>query len=311
MRALVGLGDLLRAWDATGRDPELLAPLARTFGLEPGAVTETTTEATARRDRSLPRTRSEKKAPDADPIAAELSVAGRVTRLEPLTPAPPSPPPAWIAEHGLEAPAPEHLKEPEPMFEPRRERALLSAICRTRRPEGRIDVPRLVAHMSRLHVPRVLPRLLVPSLAGGLQLIVDVSPWMAPFDADVTRLIARLRDVTGELTDLLSIPKLPPYTRHGDDESVEWTPPRAGTAVVIVSDLGRAALLQRKRAPRAAWIAFVTTIRAAGFSPLIVVPGQKTSYPDVDRQLRHTLLLGWDRRARVAEAANFRKGRGR
>lgn len=305
----VGLGDLLRAWHATGCDPDMVAPLARVFSLEP----EATASASSGNGPGIgvpPRpVRRDQEWRSADPTVTGLAAPGLVTELKALPPEPPSPLPSWLATRTLATPAPERLLEPPPLFAPDRERALLSAICRTQRPEGSVDTERIVDDLSRMHVPRQLPRLGVPSLNGGLQLIVDGSQWMAPFRADVARLLDRLRDVAGHLTEQLVV-DTPPNIRAGEpDEIAPWTPPRQGTAIVIVSDLGRSALQQRRRAPRAGWVSFVTQIRAAGFSPLVLVPGRKSSYPDVDHELRHTLLLGWDRGARVAEAAHFRKDR--
>lgn len=309
MRAAVGLGDLLCAWDALGRDPAVLPTLARTFGLEVEAGVNLDAGGRGAQPLMERRKRGPRKPPPPLPPDTFES-QGLVTALDPLTSVAAPPPPTWLAARTLSRPAADLTSPPPPLFSPERERALLAAICRTLRPEGDIDVARVVDGLSRLQLPKVLPRLRVPSLTGGLQVVIDQSPWMAPYRADLARLVLRLRDVAGALMEHLVVKELPPevHAPH-EDAGQPWVPPRRGTAIVIVSDLGRAASRDKKRAPRRAWVALVGRMRAAGFAPMVIVPGRSTSYADVDRELKHTLLLGWDRRTRIAEASRFRKER--
>ena len=310
MRADVGLGDLLRAWDAFGRDPAVLPALAGTFGV---AVEARITGEGAGNDTqrsAVPRTRGPLKPPPGQAPAETFESHGLVTTLETLPASTPPPPPSWLAVSALPRSESDVTPPPPPLFSPERERALLAAICRTLRPEGDIDVERTVDGISRLQLPRVLPRLRIPSMSGGLQVLIDQSRWMAPHRTDLACLAIRLREVVGDLMQHLVVSELPPAVRAPhEDEARPWEPPRAGTAIVIVSDLGRAALRDKKRAPRRAWVSFVGRMRASGFAPMVIVPGRTASYLDVDRELKHTLLLGWDRRTRIAEASRFRKER--
>lgn len=311
MRAAVGFGDVLRAWHALGRDPAVLPVLARTFGLEIEARGEFDADSQRAKPPAEQRKRqSRKPAPAPQPETFESQ--GLVTALDRLLPDDALTPPSWLTVPTLSRPTIDVTPLPPPLFSPERERALLAAICRTLRPEGDIDVARAVDGLSRLQVPKVLPRLRIPSLGGGVQVVIDQSPWMAPYHADLAHLVLRLRDVAGDLMEHLVVGELPP-TVHAPHEDVgrPWGPPRRGTAIVIVSDLGRAALRDKKRAPRRAWVALVDKMRAAGFAPMVIVPGRTASYSDVDRELKYTLLLGWDRRTRIVEASRFRKERAR
>ena len=123
------------------------------------------------------------------------------------------------------------------------------------------------------------------------------------------RLGGFFREVVGESLAELHVYEGPDELfAPNNDTAQSWTPPPPGTAVVVVSDLGRAARRRGQRRSRAAWQALLASMQEASCEPVVLVPGRSEHYAELDRALRYTLLLGWDRGARVARVAQFRKG---
>lgn len=312
MRPELGLGDLLRAWDALGRDPSALAPLVRLFELKgqaPSPPPAADSPGLTPPPELFSRPPVPAESPSHEARYEDRTGAGSVT-LEALPAAAAPAPPAWLSAARLpRSGATDSLKPPAPLFPAERERALLSAAARRLRTDGALDVPSIVAGLARLRLPRRLPRSRILSLHGGVQLLMDRSDFMDPFSADLDRLATRLRETVGGALEELLVYDLPPEVcRPEEDTAHSWTPPHPGTAVLIVSDLGRAALRRGRRRPRLAWESLLRHMQAAGCAPIVLVPGRSTSYAEIHRELRHMLLLGWDRSARVAEVTRFRKG---
>jgi hypothetical protein len=302
MKPDVGLGDLLRAWDACGRDPDALPLLARAMGYEPRTSTTpplpSPPEEPPRPTPIAPRERVESRgAPDRD-----RSETGLVLETLPRAPTPSIP--AWRAVSPLPRGTPSPKPLPAPLFPAMRERGLLAAAARTLRDDTGLDVPAVVEALARRILPRPLPRRRVPSLRGGVQLIVDDGAWMAPFADDLARLRVRLREVVGTALEELSVRELPPLVVTAARRAPRpWAPPRPGTAVIVVSDLGRAAWRNGRAGPDAAWSALLADIESAGLAPVVLVPGHAARYRD--RGVRRTLMLDWDRSARIAQILQF------
>jgi hypothetical protein len=303
----LGLGDLLRAWEACRRDLDALPVLVRLLGSEPAPAVS----AAAQIERTeLPGRSSTGDVRKTHGRGAESEVIKHAIAvvLEPLPPAPTPPVPAWHTASPLKRATLAPRPPSPPLFPPLRERALLAATARTMRDDGGIDVVAVVDAIAHLRLPRPLPRTRTPSLRGGAQLVIDAGPWMAPFTEDAAHLRSRLREVVGESLEELLVPALPPLVRSPDaPDPRAWMPPRPRTAIVVVSDLGRVAERQGRTGGTTAWMAFLADMEAAGFAPIVLVPGRGASYPR--GRLRRTLLLGWDRRARVLEIAQFVRDR--
>ena len=62
---------------------------------------------------------------------------------------------------------------------------------------GELDPVLLVERLARRQPIYVLPRRSVPTLATGVQLLLDVSPAMMPFRDDILALIRQLRQTVG------------------------------------------------------------------------------------------------------------------
>lgn len=329
MRAEIGLADLLRAWDTLGRnpvrgydpalgqrpapvrDPAMLAALTQALGLS-GRPSAATRPIVGPVDPPRPPPPESPRPPPPPVSTAEKAnpeTGSGALALDPMPPIAP-PAPAWLSGQALDRAAASPRAPAAPLFVPERERALLAAIARRPRAEGEIDAPALIALLARRLLPRALPRRWVPSLRGGVQLILDQSPFMAPFAEDVERLVARMRAVVGAAAGVLWVTELPPLVlASGAEEPRRWAAPPLRTAVVIVSDLGRAARRRGRRTPGAAWHDLLREMTEAGLNPVVLAPGRAASYRADGPLPRRALLLGWDRAARLAEITNFYGGR--
>jgi hypothetical protein len=195
------------------------------------------------------------------------------------------------------------------LFRIERERALLAAAARRRRPDGGVDRDALVVAIARRTFPRRIPQREVTSLRGGVQLLVDRSEWMQPFATDVDRVVDRMRFVVGPSLQELVIDEHPPWVRWAQaDDLFEWQPPAPGTALVVISDLGRVARRRGRRGLERAWRELLHHAQTT-LDPVVIVPGRKSAYAEIDAALREATLIGWDRDARVAELS--RRGRRR
>jgi hypothetical protein len=132
---------------------------------------------------------------------------------------------------------------------------------------------------------------------------------MTPFTGDVSRLVERVHSIAGAAVDELSIDLPPRVIGKTDGAARVWFAPPVGTAIMIVSDLGRAAHLRNRVVARLEWLALLRRMQSAGFDPVVIVPGRRAGYADVDLSLRRTLLLEWDRSARITQVVQFRRGR--
>jgi hypothetical protein len=154
----VGFGDLVRAWDAVKRDPDAVPILSRVLGLRfDGAEVPPAPQREAPGDIPPSERPSERvEAPSAQPSDTEGSATATVTELEELTTTSTPATPTWLAVEPLPR-APKTatpLPEPPRLFLPSRERGLLSAVARTLRPDGGLDVGAIVRALARMRPPR-------------------------------------------------------------------------------------------------------------------------------------------------------------
>src|SRR6202008_4057123 len=88
---------------------------------------------------------------------------------------------------------------------------------------------------------RFIPRLSIPTLTRGVQLLIDRGENMQPFAADQTALLAFLVRVVGRDRTEVNYFEGSPLWGAGIGPKDEWSdyrPPASGTPVVLVTDLG-------------------------------------------------------------------------
>lgn len=217
-----------------------------------------------------------------------------------------SPPPGWLEEVDLlEEPGPAAPPpEPDPLLVPGWVRSVLSGALATLASQGPLDIERLVRAVALAAPVRRVPRRPWPTLARGVQVLVDRSESMAPFARDQTWLVAQIRAVAGrEITQVLYFDGLPawgagPGSRRLWREYHPWHTPPPGTAVLLVSDLGLGSpLLGARSAGVGSWRQLAEDLAHAGCPAVAFVPYGPRRWP---RELRRALhLLHWDPRTSV------------
>ena len=228
------------------------------------------------------------------------SVAISISRLP--TTGPPRPPP-WI---NTVKPLPRAVRAssppPESLLDPQRERALLGGLAASINQDGGLDVARLVAALAHGTPLQTLPQETTWSTRRGLQVLVDDGPGMAPFRADVERVLARLGALLpGESLSRLAFEGCPVRgcRSRGRKGSRPWRPPERGSAVLLLTDLGIAnADPDSARGTVAEWLGFADFARAAGVQLRSLVPYPSRRWPAALVDRLHP--VPWDRRTTVA-----------
>jgi hypothetical protein len=215
------------------------------------------------------------------------------------------PRPAWLDDKEILDPPPDVLprpRQPEPLLTRRSSRAILSTAMATRTETNQIDVHALLAGELRGEVPRRIPRRVVPSLARGIQVLVDRGPSAAPFDADQKLLIEQIRAVGGR--EMISVVELDPsrafIAAAGDDEWADYFTryrPRPYVAVVLVTDFSIARVPFERTATTDEWLRFLARLRAGDNPVVAFVPFAPKRWPQLLR--RHAAIVQWDRRTTV------------
>ncbi|HYH98952.1 hypothetical protein [Hyalangium sp.] len=195
---------------------------------------------------------------------------------------------------------------PAPLLEPHRARAILGSLVAAPG-DGPLDIEAILRSIALGRALASPPYRLVPTLARGVQLLVDRSDAMLPFHLDVEGLERELVRLAGGGVEVLHFVACP---SRGCGRGVRrrWTPygpervPRLGARVLCVTDLGIGGPPPGDSPAQAEeWMAFAGELRRAGCSVAALVPYPPERWPpDVGRVME---LFHWDRSLTVAQAA--------
>jgi hypothetical protein len=212
-----------------------------------------------------------------------------------------NPAPAWLTAAGyLETTGFAHIRPAiplEPLFPARTSRAILSSALATPSSTGSLNVEKLIELVSRAQVIEEIPRLPIPTLVWGVQLLIDCSEAMQPFVRDQDILRSALSSVVGrDRTEVSYFDKLPLWGAGTGpkDEWADYSPPAHGTPVVVLTDLGIA------QPPGVAglaslsdWSEFSEMLARAGCPLMALVPYPPKRWP---MPLTKTMaIVQWDR----------------
>ena len=213
--------------------------------------------------------------------------------------------PAWLSESEILEPPRETSATPappQPLLPRQSSRAILSTSMATLTETNQIDVQALLDAETEGRTLLRIPQRVVPSLAHGIQVIVDRGPSAAPFDADQKLLIDQIRSIGGR--EMVSVVEIDPSSDFlavcGKDDWGEYFPryrPLPRVAVVIVSDLGIARVPFERTASAADWSQFIGRIRSGGNHVVAFVPYAPSRWPPSVRRL--AALVHWDRRTTI------------
>jgi hypothetical protein len=216
--------------------------------------------------------------------------------------------PAWLNHaQPLAGPAAEPLAppDPDPLFEPRWTRAILSGALSTSG-EGGLDLETLTSEVARRRPLLQLPRRVAPTLARGVQVLVDRGERMLPFSVDLVQLIEQIRTVAGrETVEVFAFDGLP-SRGAGPRSRRHWRPypdsgaPRPGAAVAVVTDLGLGSLAVGSRAAGPAdWLSLAQRLGRTGNPLVAFVPYGPDHWPP--ELLRALTLVHWDHRTTAGD----------
>ena len=212
-------------------------------------------------------------------------------------------------------------RPPADLLAPERQRAVLSALCSSRRADGEIDVDTVVSRIAAGEAVPDIPRRLVLTTRLGVRLLVDTGAGMTPFLRDAERIVAQAEQLVGpDGVERLSFDGSPLGPRGvGNGPAWDWTPYGElkplplGRPVLAVTDLG---LGGRTPAPSLAvesWREFAATVRTGGSRLVLLVPYPEARWPPALRSSVATVR--WDRatsiRDAIAAAASSAAGGGR
>jgi hypothetical protein len=202
----------------------------------------------------------------------------------------------------------------EPLLIPNWTRALLSAVLARRSDDGPINVKRVVELVAAREPILRLPRLPRPTLAGGVQMLVDRSGPMLLFLEDESWLEAEVQKVAG--LGFLSPLYFEgcPTRAAGHGSKSEWKNylthhlPKPGTVVLLLTDLGigRPEGL-RARAGAQEWLAFTDAVRKRNCPVVALVPYPPARWPAALR--KQMTIIQWDRPT-SASLVHARVGKG-
>ena len=179
---------------------------------------------------------------------------------------------------------------------------LLPALRRflsTLRP-GALDIAQLTQQLAERNLPRHLPRLKRRRWHPDVVVLLDFSPRLWPYREDMHRLAERMQQHCGRSAVSLRVVKhgaLGPwsdwraYQNGQSDEPLlhPWAPPRAGTPLLIASDLGL--LLGADSAACQDWRSFIAAQTRSGVRPVALAP---LGAAQLDAQLTQALpVLRW------------------
>lgn len=190
-----------------------------------------------------------------------------------------------------------------PLFPPGKTRALLSTALATPNGEAGIDLDHLIAEVAAQRPLRAIPRLRHSTLRLGVQLLIDLGDGLLPFAADQQAILTDILRIVG--CDRVQVLRFAedPARGLGPRGPRTWrrpyTPPPAGTPVVLLTDLGIAGQrLPGLGATVEDWLRFARTVRNAGCPLVALVPYAVRRCPPPLRSALH--LVPWDRRTTVS-----------
>ena len=191
--------------------------------------------------------------------------------------------------------------EPDPLFEPRQTRNIVSAGVATRVEEGSINVRRILDILASLQPLLSLPRHPIGTLRRGAQVLIDLGTGMMPYAADREQLVVALTHVVGHSRiTVRGFRATPLRALEASDDSTAWRLPARGTPVVLVSDFGiGGGRPLHEQTQRRDWLEVARTARAAGCPIIGFIPFGPRRW---DRAVAKAItLIHWDRSTSVGD----------
>ncbi|MCC4765120.1 hypothetical protein FXW07_00265 [Methanosarcina sp. DH1] len=162
---------------------------------------------------------------------------------------------------------------------------------------GPLDIGEILRLVSRNEPIKEIPRLPLLTMVHGVQVLIDESETLEPFNKDQINLKREIRKIAGpdrvQILGFLGCPLR--GVRHGIFDSwSEYRPPPRRTTVLLLTDLGilrDPCILDHVEVGE--WLRFASIIRKAGCSLVAFVPYPKERWP---KMLQNSIrIIQWDR----------------
>jgi len=318
----IWLGDLarsLRTLEPTA--PDTYAAIARLLGLhltwleramEESARGADPTDAVAPlSDGTVVAEERRQAAPSMIDTSADIAVV-----LPPTQTQTPQPRTDWRRVEPLESFSDRHVAPRlpfEPLFEDRTAPALVAGLAATPSAIGPFDVPTMVTETAQGRPLRDLPRLPRWSLSLGVQLLIDMSPYMEPFARDEVELTRTITDVVGaERVEQFGFYGCPTrgVLNGMDDTPRAYPAPMPHVPVIVLGDLGVGYLAENAgRGRPSEWLTFLTLLRTRHSHLIVVSPYSEARWPEALRAA--AIFIAWDRSTTVSRVLNVIRTRAR
>ncbi|MEV1065243.1 hypothetical protein [Streptomyces sp. NPDC050263] len=206
----------------------------------------------------------------------------------------------------LARPASERAPLPHlPLLVPAWTSAIVRSLISRRVPEGTVDIPSLIDTLAHGRPVGRLPRMPVPTMRYGVQVLVDRGAGMQPFRRDQNQLLERVCAVVGP--HLVEVGYFSGVPQRGTGPGARWTrtaytPPESGRPVLLLSDLGLGGPPDDPaRGTREDWEHFVGLVTRAGCGVVALCPYPPGRWP---RWMTGLLpLFSWDRTTTAGRAS--------
>jgi len=210
----------------------------------------------------------------------------------------------------LELPQPFQEKseedEPSPVFFPLLApiwtRAIITKMLSVETNDGLPDISKLIEIISSNQPLKEIPRLSLPTLRLGVQVLIDRGPGLVPYMRDQEFLLEQLDQLVGndqvEVWEFTGTPLKHAVSVKSPARS-SYSLPSPGTPLLMLSDLGIAVPpFELEVATTAEWLAFVEYVHQARYSLLVLTPYHPVPCPSALK--KSVRIIQWDRETSVS-----------
>ena len=215
-------------------------------------------------------------------------------------------PPEWLSKPG-ESMDPASDSGPAPptpaLFGRVVRRGILSAALSTLVPEGDLDMRRILRILGDGRPLEQLPRLARATMRRGVQVLLDRSVPMDPFQQDQRDLVEALDDILADdRLEVLCFAACPVRGVGSGARSTwrAWKPPPQGIPILAVTDLGIGGpMFDEDRPSPGEWLRFALRARIGGHRLISLVPYEATRWPPT--LARVMSIIHWSERTTAGQ----------
>lgn len=212
--------------------------------------------------------------------------------------------PAWELPEPFQEKSEEGEPAPAffPLLAPLWTRAIITKMLSVETSDGLPDIAKLIEIISSNRPLKEIPRLSLPTLRQGVQVLIDRGPGLVPYLRDQRLLLEQLELLVGKdqvhLWEFVGTP-----LKHADAVSPlphsSYRLPPSGMPILMLSDLGIGAPpFEAEVATPEEWLEFVMKVREAKYELLILTPYPPIRCPSALKD--HVRIIQWDRETSVS-----------